>query len=198
MISNQENVTEELSLIHQTLQGNPEAFRKIIEKHQNYIYDLCMRMLNHRQDAEDISQETFLRLYQHLPQYKVGYKLSNWIYTIALNLCRNHLRKRKIIRFFSLDHLGNPEEEKSLEIPSLEPAVDQKMVEQEEELFIEKLVMLLPDSYKAPFILRYMREIPDEEIASTLGLSISNVRIRIHRAKIFLWEKVRESHANKV
>ena len=84
MASGKENLREDAILVEGAREERPEAFRRIIGKYQNDIFDLCLRMTGSRQDAEDISQEAFLKLYQHLSRYREGHTLSNWLYTIAL------------------------------------------------------------------------------------------------------------------
>lgn len=164
----------ELELIRQAAGGRSEAFRRLVERNQAAVFHLSLRMLGDREEAEDVVQETFLRLYRHLPDYKAGHKLSNWLYTIALNLCRNKLRRRKVLRFFSLEAWTGAE--------PAEPEAAQTR-----ETF-DRMVATLPESLREAFLLRYLHELPDEEIAGVLGLSVGNVRVRIHRAKARLWE----------
>jgi RNA polymerase sigma-70 factor (ECF subfamily) len=118
-----------------------------------------------------------------LKDYRPGQKLSNWLYTIALNECRKQLRRRRIVRFFSLGE-GNP-----IEAESPGPGADRKVAQDRSRQLLEKLVADLPPSLRTPFVLRYFEELNDEEIAQVTGLSLSNVRVRIHRARHYLWEK---------
>jgi len=129
MASDMESLREDAALVEDARQESPNAFRRIIEKHQNDIFDLCLRMTGSRQEAEDVTQEAFLKLYEHLFRYKEGHKLSSWLYTIALNLCRSRLRKKKVLKFFSLDWPASPDEDegRTREIPSGDPLLDADM-----------------------------------------------------------------------
>lgn len=186
----EEEIAEDLLLVHRALQGHAQAFSQILEKYQHQIFNLCLRMLGNPEDAEEVTQQTFLKLYQQLPQYKPGKKLFSWCYTIALNGCKNFLRKKKLIHFFSLDHWHRTEEEAaSYDLPSSEPSPEETLENKEMAKFAERMLDSLPSSLKAPFLLRTFEELSYEEISEILGLSIPNVKVRIHRAKMFLWKK---------
>jgi RNA polymerase sigma-70 factor (ECF subfamily) len=190
MASDIEGLRDDAALVDDARQEHPNAFRRIIDKHQNDIFDLCLRMTGSRQEAEDITQEAFLKLYEHLSRYKEGHKLSNWLYTIALNLCRSRLRKRKVLKFFSLDWPASPEgEERTREFPSEDPLIDAGLEREEAGRLAQEMVAHLPDTLKAPFVLRYLKGMRYGEIARVLGLSMATVKVRLHRAKLLLWKR---------
>ncbi|MBI4422865.1 MAG: RNA polymerase sigma factor [Elusimicrobia bacterium] len=180
---------EDALLASQAARGDRDAFRRLIEKHQDLVYDLCLRMMGNVQDAEDMAQDAFVLLYRHLRDYREGHKVSNWLYTIALNRCRRQLRKKKILRFFSLDFFsGEPED------PAPEPAGDDRapgtdLERAEDEARTRAVLASLPDSLRAPFVLRHLKKMSYGEIAKTLKLSMANVKVRLHRAKLHLWKK---------
>lgn len=167
-----------------------------MENHQGAVYGLSLKLLGDRQEAEDVVQETFLRLYRHLADFKAGHKLSNWLYTIALNISRNRLRRRKVLRFFSLEGWTRPDED-APEVATSEPGVEDSLTATEGSDALERMIQVLPDALREPFLLRYMQEMPDQRIAEVLGVSLGNVRVRIHRAKARLWERFGGRSADK-
>jgi len=179
-----EDLARDQQDIDAALQGDEAAFRRLVEKYQNFLFNLCRRVVQNRQDALDLTQETFLKFHTHLKDYKRGQKLSNWLYTIALNECRKQLRRRRIVQFFSLR-----EDEDSLDPEARDLPADQKATQDQSKKIVEKLVADLPEPLRIPFVLRYFQELTDEEIVQVTGLSLSNVRVRIHRARHYLWEK---------
>lgn len=187
---------EDAALIRQAREGRPEAFRRIVENNQGALFSLSLRLLGDRQEAEDVVQETFLRLYRHLADFKSGHKLSNWLYTIALNISRNRLRRRKVLSFFSLEAWTRPDEE-GPQIAAAEPGVEDGIAASESSDALDRMIQVLPGTLREPFLLRYMQEMPDEEIAGVLGVSLGNVRVRIHRAKARLWERFGGRSAEK-
>lgn len=178
-------------LIAQALGGRPEAFRTLIERYQDPIYDLCFRMLGGSEDAEDVTQDVFVLLYRHLKDYKPDHKLSNWLYTIALNRCRRQLRKRKILRFLSLDFFsgGDSEEGRTIDPPADDPALDAGLEQQDRERLAEEVLKALPDSLRGPFVLRYFKRMKHRDIAEAMKLSLANVKVRLHRAKLLLLKR---------
>ena len=181
---------DDASLVALARKGDVAAFRALLNRYQDMVYDLCLRMLGNPQDAEDVAQETFLTLHARLDAYRKELKLSNWLYTVAINRCRSKLRKRRILRFFSLD--AEPEggdEAPRLELPSQDAPLDAALDQAEAERWAGRLVDSLPDSLKAPFILRHLQEKSYEDISESLGLPVSYVTLRLHRAKLFLWQK---------
>lgn len=183
--------SEDAKLIALTLDGHSESFRALIEKYKDPIYDLCLRMMGNVQDAEDVSQDAFILLYRHLHQYRPGHKVSNWLYTIALNRCRRQLRKRNILRFFSLDFLSGrePEEAQAPEPASHEKEPGAGLEQQDSERFTQAILDALPDKLRGPFVLRYVKRMSYQEIAEATHLSLANVKVRLHRAKLFIWKK---------
>ena len=147
-------------------------------------------MLGSSQDAEDVAQETFLAFFRHIREYKPDHKVSNWLYTIALNRCRRLLRKRKVMRLLSLDFSsGDDDEGQVVEVASDEKLPEAGLEEAESERWQEKVLASLPDTLRAPFLLRHVKKMHYEEIAAALKISLANVKIRLHRARLFLLKK---------
>jgi RNA polymerase sigma-70 factor (ECF subfamily) len=184
MKQNPDDIALDAKYIQLALQGDAQAFRWLVDKYHRYIFGLCWRVTGNEQDAADLTQETFLKLYTHLKDYRPGEKLSNWLYTIALNESRKNLRRKKIVRFFSLD-----QEEILPPLAAQGAESDGPARETQSKALFDRLVRDLPESLRPSFVLRYSEELSDEEIAQVTGLSLSNVRVRIHRARRYLWEK---------
>ena len=170
---------------------DPDAFRGVIERYQDMVYALCLRVLGNQQDAEDATQETFVTLYRHLGDYREGHKVSNWLYTIALNRCRRQMRRRKILKFFSLDFFSR---EAAGGREPAEPASEERLPEaglerEESERWARTIVGSLPETLRGVFVLRHLKKMSYQEIAETTKLPMSNVKVRLHRAKRFLWKK---------
>ncbi len=181
---------EDVRLIGAAQAGDADAFRRLIERHQDPIFDLCLRMLGSSQDAEDVAQETFLAFFRHIREYKSDHKVSNWLYTIALNRCRRQLRKRKVMRLLSLDFGSSDDTEgQVVEVASDERLPEAGLEEAESERWQEKVLASLPATLREPFLLRHVKKMHYEEIAATLRISLANVKIRLHRAKLFLLKK---------
>lgn len=183
-----EDIASDAANVQAALQGDHAAFRRLVEKYQSYIFNLCWRVTLHEQDAADLTQEAFLKLYRHLGDYKPGQKLSNWLYTIALNDCRKHLRRKKIVRFLSFSPEGT-----ELELPAPGPSADSQARGTQARDLMDRMVVSLPGPLREVFVLRYLEDLSDEEIVKITGLGLENVRVRVHRARKFLWERFGDS-----
>ncbi len=177
------NATEkakDYTLLQQIQGGSQEAFNRLVDRYKNRLFNLVVRMIPTREEAEDIVQETFLRVYQHKNNFDPKYCFSTWIYTIALNLAKNNLRRKKKVKFLELF---------DLEETSEEPAVEPGRVALGP--WIEKEIDKLPEKYRVAFLLREMDQLPYEEIAEITGVPTGTVKSRVNRARTILAESLR-------
>lgn len=188
-------IQRDMELVERCLAGDDGAFTRLVEIYNPRIFSLCRRMLRNREDAEDVSQDVFFKLYLNLPNERGEAKLSNWLYTVALNICRNLLRRRKLVRFISLSWLLG-REDKELDPADHRPRPDQALEAKERAAFLEYMVSTLPYKQRSAFILRYYHGLPEADIARTLGQSVGNTRVKLHRAKMYLWRKYRQLNVN--
>jgi len=175
---------EEQVWILKTLQGDHEAFARLVTRYERQVYNLAYRMLGNAEDAEDAAQETFLRAYTALPSLQMGRKFSSWLLSIAANLCVDLLRRRRFA-WLSLEDLSF-----RLAAPAEDP--DRSVLRQEEAGRIQRLLDRLPEKYRLLVILRYWYDLSYEEIASTTGLSLGAVKTRLHRARCMLARAIEE------
>jgi RNA polymerase sigma-70 factor (ECF subfamily) len=163
--------------------GDEKAFRELVIRFQDRLLNFVGRIVTDRETSEEIVQETFLRVFNQKMSYTPQYAVSTWIYTIALNLGRSELRKRKLRRFISLDFL---KEESDMELADttiqkmdgLAPVLQQA---------IEKL----PQEYKTAFILCDIQRLPYQQIAEVMRVPVGTVKSRINRARSILREKLK-------
>ena len=158
--------------------GDQQAFAFIVQSYQRPVYNLCYRMLGNQQEAEDATQETFIRAYTHLDSYNPNRKFLNWVLTIASNHCVDRLRKRRI-NWSSLE--DDPYVEK---IPMPEAIDPHRSAERKETADqIQRWIDQLSPDYRTPVILLYWYGYSYEEIAATMGVSVSAIKSRLHRAR---------------
>jgi RNA polymerase sigma-70 factor (ECF subfamily) len=163
--------------------GDDRAFRELVLRFQDRLLNFVGRIVTDRETSEEIVQETFLRVFKQKMSYTPNYAVSTWIYTIALNLGRSELRKRKLRKFLSLDFL---KEESDIELADatvhtmdgLAPVLQQA---------IEKL----PQEYKTAFILCDIQRLPYQQIAEVMRVPVGTVKSRINRARSILREKLK-------
>jgi RNA polymerase sigma-70 factor (ECF subfamily) len=177
-------------LLRDTLAGRSEAFGELVHKHQPPLFDLAMRMLRNREDAEDVVQHVFMEAYRHLADFRHGSQFSTWLYSIALNRARNHLRSRKTRQAVTID--GNPnghDEQAPLQLPDTSPSQDVLVEKQFELEWIQKEVKTLPGDYQTVFTLHYFQNLPLQEVATRLNRPLGTVKVYLHRARKELYQR---------
>jgi RNA polymerase sigma factor (sigma-70 family) len=168
------------TLVELILGGEQELFSALVERYKDAVQNLAYRMLGNVTEAEDITQETFVRAYTQLSTYKAIHKFSTWLLSIASHLSIDQLRRR---RFLAL-----PLED----VPFLEWIVDggtspeQFALQGEQQDEIQTYLQQLPGKYRAVIVLRYWYDFSYEEIAGALGLTPALVKARLHRARELL------------
>ena len=169
----------EQALIQRAQTGDQDAFAALVNEHQRYVYNLALRVLKNEQEALDLAQETFVRAWTALPNFRGQSQFRTWLFRIATNLCYNrlpHLRR-------SLNELGD---DVISEIPEPERASDNPAYASEDrELrsYLHQAIEDLDETYRLLISLRYQNELSYEEIASTLNLPLGTVKTGLFRAK---------------
>jgi RNA polymerase sigma-70 factor (ECF subfamily) len=176
----------ETQLVRRAKNGDPAAFAQLVEKYSGRIYNLALRMMRNREDAEDILQETFLSAYEKLHTFDERSTFYTWIYRIAVNASLMKLRSRHHKQtFFSLDE---PEHEEitrgSLVDWSQYPV--HRLLDDEAKAKMEEAIEQLPDIYRSVFVLRDLEQLSIKETAQILNLTEDNVKTRLRRARLFL------------
>lgn len=177
---------EDERLVQQAQGGDRQAFAALVEKHTRLVYSLCLRMVANSADAEDLTQETFLRLFSSLGQYRLGSGLRPWLCRIAINRCLDALRKkRRRLQMVPLDG-GSSAQSEELNRPSDEPSPERAYVRWEQRQAVLEAVSSLPPEYRAVVVLRYQEDMAYQEIAAALGVPVTTVETRLFRAKRML------------
>lgn len=168
---------EEAIWLQQALAGDDEAFGKIVEAFQGPVYNVCYRMLQDPQEAEDAAQETFMKAYRNLKGYDPKRKFINWILAIASNHCVDRLRKRRL-QLISLQEI-NPWNTPAADTEAPEGSI----TDLEREQVVQDLLGELSATDRAAIVLRYWNDMSYAEIAQSLSLTESAVKSRLHRAR---------------
>ena len=175
----------EQTLIQQAQKGSHDAFATLVDEHQRYVFNLALRVVKDENEALDLTQETFVRAWTALPNFKGQSQFRTWLYRIVTNLCYNRLPNLRR----SLNDLGDDVMEDIPETKSNTPA--QEFESNETRQHIYQAIDSLDAHYKILITLRYQNELSYDEIASTLNLPLGTVKTGIFRAK----EQLRKSLA---
>ncbi len=181
------------ALIEATKEGDEEAFAAIVGRYRNPITNYLFRFLNDYEEAVDLAQETFVRVYFAIDRYHTDYAFSTYIYRIATNLAISELRKRKRRTLLSLTGLFQSESDETAEFQpeDKKPLPDKDFIDDERDRVIAKAIAALPERYRIPVILRDIEGRSYEEIAGILDLGLGTTKSRISRARGLLKEKLK-------
>jgi RNA polymerase sigma-70 factor (ECF subfamily) len=177
----------DVALVELTLEGKQEAFAVLVERYKDAVQNLAYRMLSNVTEAEDVTQEVFVRAYTQLATYKPAHKFSTWLLSIASHLAIDQLRRR---RFLALPLEDVP----FLEwITDLGAGPEQAALNGEQQDEIQAYLQRLHSKYRAVIVLRYWYDLSYEEIATMLKLTPALVKARLHRARELLARYMREN-----
>ena len=179
----------DVQLIHAVLSGDDSAFAILVEKYQKSVHALAWRKIGDFHYAEEITQDTFLRVYQKLSTLKDPSQFLRWLYTIANRLCLNWLRKQKHEK--QLQSLEDTPMVEVAESTYKSYVSEQRETEATEQRFeiVEKLLEKLPEGERTVMVLYYLGEMTTTEIGEFLGVSVKAIRTRLHRARKRLQEE---------
>ncbi len=173
----------ELDLVERLKQGDESAFRQIVESSQGLVYNTVLGIVQHPEDAEDVSQEVFMQLYESINGFKGQSKLSTWLYRIAVSKSMDHLRKKKRKkRFAFIQSLFGADQELLHDPPDFQhPGITLDNKEKAGHLF--RAIEKLPDKQKVAFTLNRVEGLSYQEISEIMELTVASVESLLHRAK---------------
>lgn len=179
----------EVELLERHRLGDPEAFEEIYHQHERMVFNLALRMTSNREDAAELSQEVFLRVYRHLDRFRGGSTLKTWVFRIALNCCRSRHRRRRLLFW----------EPRSEEDNVLDRIVDTKPTPERDALNLSlgrevgEALAAVPRAFREAVVLRDIYGLTYGEISSVLEVRIGTVRSRIARGRERLRRALEES-----
>lgn len=169
--------TNDQAYIDQILNGDTNAFTVLVERYKDLVYTLAIRMMKHREEAEEVAQDTFIKVYKSLDKFKGDSKFSTWIYRVAYNTCLDRLKKNK-----RYEGTVTIDEYTEHQVKTLDNALD--MLEaQERKVAIKKCIDTLPSDDSFLLTLYYYEELSLEEIAKVIGIKPNNVKIKLFRSR---------------
>lgn len=171
-------------LIALVQQGQKRAYDEIVRRFKGRLFSFILRMVGDPTEAEEIAQDTLIRAYIHADKYREIAKFSTWLFTIATNLVRNQVRKKKRQPYMlTLDPAPVNDDQIPLDPP--DPVSDPSRMLEGRELgeLIAEATAQIPEKYRVPFLLREVEELSYEEIQQVTGLKLGTVRSRINRAR---------------
>lgn len=183
------NDDSDADLIRAINDGNQDLYYELVKRYEKILYNFGLRMCNDSSDAEDMVQDTFLNVYRYLNGFRYETKFKNWLYRIATSVCLKKKRRSKFApdRELSLDSfLPADESAVTLEMPRWASQPLEQVLDEELKGVIRESLMDLPEKYRLVVVLRDLEGFSTQETAEILNLTPTNVKVRLHRARLFL------------
>lgn len=181
----------EAEVIAAILAGETKLYHELVRPYERSVYMMALSYMKNEADAEDVAQEAFIKAFRNLATFRGDAKFSTWLISITLNEARNRLRRQSIVQMQSLDE--PPDEDRAVSPALLRDwrEIPSEALEREEvRTLIKKAVETLPEIYRQVFLLRDVEEMDVNETAQTLSISIANVKVRLHRARLMLQKEL--------
>lgn len=190
-----ENKDDDLALIHAIKGGDNALFERLVDKYMQRLYNFGLKICKNSQDAEDLVQESFINVHKYLKDFREEASFKNWLYRIAASVCWKMRRKSKFApdrelsleEFMPKDHAFVDKDAPAWAHEPISSLLNRELNDQ-----IETAVSNLPKPYRLVLVLRDMEGFSTEETARILSLSESNVKVRLHRARLFVREALKE------
>jgi RNA polymerase sigma-70 factor (ECF subfamily) len=176
---------KERKLVEGCRRGDFACFERLMGRYEKKIYNLALRMLHNPEDAREVLQETFLKVYDNLEKFRGEAQMSTWVYRIAMNEALMRIRKDKH-RPRSLEVVNEDGERRELDVEDWSPRPVDRLLTKELGGKLDRAIALLPEDYRGAFLLRDVEGLSNEQIARAMKLSVPAVKSRIHRARVFL------------
>lgn len=169
--------TNDQPLIDAVLAGDPQSFTILVDRYKDLVFTLALRMLKHREEAEEVSQDTFIKVFRSLNKFKGDSKFSTWLYKVTYHTCLDRLKKNKREQqVFVLNEYTD------IQIDTVDNALDM-MEKKERNRAIQDCLQLLPSTDIAVLTLFYFEDLSLDEIAKIVDLTANNVKVKLFRSR---------------
>ncbi len=186
-------MTHDISeLIESALEGDQKAYTDIVARFREQIYHFIFRMVKDKAQAEDLTQETFIKAFRALASFNSNYAFSTWLYKIAANNCIDYFRKKKLATTSIDSPIKAKDGELQRDFADHEQGPESELISKEQTSQIRLAIDSLPPKYKEAIMLRHSQDKSYEEIAEELDIPLGTVKVRIFRAREMLKARMKE------
>jgi len=175
--NSQMTINNDQTIINQIIEGDTNAFSVLVDRYKDLVFTLALRMVKNREEAEEVSQDTFIKIYKSLNKFKGNSKFSTWIYKVTYNTCLDRIKKYK--REYKVVAIDEFTEHK---VKTIDNALD-NMEQAEHNQTIQDCLALLPSEDSFLLTLYYFEEQSLEEISKVVGLTANNVKVKVFRSR---------------
>jgi len=181
-VANDPQGPSDAEVVEEVLAGSQERFGDLVERYQGRLVNTLFRMLRSYEEAHDLAQDVFVKVYQALDRYDPRYKFSTWLFRVAQNAAIDQIRKRRL-QVVSMDRPSDEEDDRAWEFPSDDPSPYSDLRNQERGVAIQRAIEDLPWEYRELIVLRHFGELSYDEIAQLKEMPLGTVKNKLFRAR---------------
>ncbi len=190
----------DFGLIQAINSGQVDKFNELVKRYEQRLYNFSLRMCGDHSDAEDMVQDTFLNVFKYLKDFRYETKFKNWLYKVAASTCIKKRRRSKFApeKELSLDEFRPGEKVEAVEkVPEWALMPLDKLLNEELSSVVHRSILSVPKKYRMVIVLRDIEGFSTAETAQILNLSPANVKVRLHRARLYLRDKLKGYFENE-
>ena len=190
-------IREDYKLVCAAIEGNQKAYATLMKRYRSSVFHTIYKMVNNRDEAEDLTLEAFGKAFTKLSTYAPDYAFSTWLFRIAINNTIDHLRKKNRLSFLSIDDTIEPDSDNqfchNIRDSALDP--EENLIRDQRINWMKKQVKNLSEKYRRMIELRFYKELSYDEIAQELDIPLGTVKAQLFRAKELLYGMMQQPHA---
>ena len=183
---------EDAALVKQAISGDERAFKAIIRRYKNPVAQIVYKLVKDKNQIEDLTQEVFIKAFQHLDDFDYEHQFASWLFKITNNHCIDYIRKKRL-KVYSIDEQVKTDDgEMSYEIPDSTYEPDLNMLREQKSRLIKQAIDSLPRKYREVIVLRHQEELSYEEIADKTGLPVNTIKVQLFRAREMMYKFLKD------
>jgi len=179
----------ENDIVRELQRGNTEKFAKLVDIYKNKVFAFAYKFTNDYNEAQDLSQEIFIKIYNNISKFRFESSISTWIYKIATNMCIDYKRKKKK-EILNFNEELSQEGSLSIQLNSRDNSPEEIIISDEKQREVHKVIYNLPDIYKTVIMMYHFNELSYKEISTALSISEKTVETRLYRARRLLRDEL--------
>jgi RNA polymerase sigma-70 factor (ECF subfamily) len=188
----QRRAEEDAIFVRRAISGDEQAIKSLIKRYRNPVAQIVYKLVRDRSQLEDLTQEVFIKAFQHLNDFDYQHQFASWLFKITNNHCIDYIRKRRL-RVYSIDdQVKTDDSEVGYEIPDSTYEPDLNLLREQKSRLIRQAIDSLPKKYREVILLRHREELSYEEIAEETGLPVNTIKVQLFRAREMLYKFLKD------
>ncbi len=183
---------EDASLVRRAAAGDESAFKALMKRYRNPVSQIVYKLVRDKSQIEDLSQEVFMKAFQHLKDFDYEHQFASWLFKIANNHCIDYIRKKKLRVYSISDQTRTEDGEMEYEIPDSTYEPDLNILREQKSRLVRQAIVSLPKKYRQVIVLRHQEELSYEEIAKKTGLPINTIKVQLFRARELMYKFLKD------